>query len=122
MKTFYNAQINNQEKKYNLQFETDNFKWFKEVETICRQIIDKNTLLNTYPVKSKGNDDTDILSLEEQLDNDPKLKLISASEVAKVYYYKDCGMYYVLFFSTGEVCLFDEYCYKVNEGEADIRE
>ena len=41
MSTFYNAQINNQEKKYSIQFETGNYEWFKAVERYCQQYVNK---------------------------------------------------------------------------------
>ena len=41
MSTFYNAQINNKDKKYSIQFETDNYEWFKEVEKFCQGYVDK---------------------------------------------------------------------------------
>ena len=41
MSTFYNAQINNKEKKYSIQFETENYEWFKDVEKFCQQYVDK---------------------------------------------------------------------------------
>ena len=41
MSTFYNAQINNKEKKYSIQFETNNYEWFKEVEKACQECVDK---------------------------------------------------------------------------------
>lgn len=41
MSTFYNAQINNKDKKYSIQFETDNYEWFKEMEKVCQQYVDK---------------------------------------------------------------------------------
>ena len=42
MSISYNAQINNIDKKYTIQFETDNFDYFKLVERACQQAIDKN--------------------------------------------------------------------------------
>ena len=41
MSTFYNAQINNKEKKYSIQFETENYEWFKEMERVCQRYVDK---------------------------------------------------------------------------------
>ena len=41
MSTYYNAQINNKEEKYSIQFETENYNWFKEVEKFCQQYVDK---------------------------------------------------------------------------------
>lgn len=42
MSTSYNAQINNAEGKYSIQFETCNYDYFKLVEEACRKAIDKN--------------------------------------------------------------------------------
>ena len=41
MSTAYNAQICRGENKYTLQFETDNYEYFKLVEKACQQAIDK---------------------------------------------------------------------------------
>ena len=41
MSTFYNAQINNKDKVYGIQFETENYEWFKEVEKFCQGYVDK---------------------------------------------------------------------------------
>ena len=41
MATSYNAQINNAHGKYTLQFETNNYEYFKEVEKACQRVIDK---------------------------------------------------------------------------------
>ena len=41
MATAYNAQICRGENKYSLQFETDNYEYFKEVERACRKVGDK---------------------------------------------------------------------------------
>ena len=40
MSTGYNAQINNAEGKYTIQFETGNYDYFKLVEKACRKAID----------------------------------------------------------------------------------
>lgn len=40
MSTSYNAQINNTDVKYTIQFETDNYGYFKMVEKACRKAID----------------------------------------------------------------------------------
>ena len=40
MSTGYNAQINNVEGKYTIQFETGNYEYFKLVEKACRKAID----------------------------------------------------------------------------------
>lgn len=65
--------------------------------------------MSTYPIEFGTDNDTDMLSLEEQFDTDPRLELISVSETTKVYYDKGRGMYLVLFLSTEEVYMFDEY-------------
>lgn len=41
MSTYYNAQINNKDKKYSIQFETDNYEWFKDAEKFCQQYVDR---------------------------------------------------------------------------------
>ena len=41
MSTGYNAQICRGENKYSLQFETNNYEYFKEVERACRKVVDK---------------------------------------------------------------------------------
>lgn len=41
MATSYNAQINNKEGKYSIQFETSNYDYFKMVEKACQKAIDK---------------------------------------------------------------------------------
>lgn len=41
MGTGYNAQICRKENKYTLQFETDNYEYFKEVERACQRVVDK---------------------------------------------------------------------------------
>ena len=41
MSTYYNAQINNKDKKYSIQFETDDYEWFKDVEKFCQQYVDR---------------------------------------------------------------------------------
>lgn len=61
--------------------------------------------MSAYPIEFKNED----LSLEEQLEQDPQVELISISDTTKVYYDKNRGMYLVLFLSTGEWCIFDEY-------------
>ena len=40
MGTHYNAQIDNKNKIYSIQFETDNYEKFKNVEKICQSVID----------------------------------------------------------------------------------
>lgn len=42
MSTLFNTQLLNNEKKYKIQFETDNYKYFKFVENACRKAIDDN--------------------------------------------------------------------------------
>lgn len=41
MSTSYKAQINNAEGKYEIQFETCNYDYFKMVERVCQKAIDK---------------------------------------------------------------------------------
>lgn len=41
MSTSYKAQINNVEGKYEIQFETCNYDYFKIVEKACQKTIDK---------------------------------------------------------------------------------
>ena len=41
MATSYNAQINNKDGRYTIQFETSNYDYFKMVEKACRKAIDK---------------------------------------------------------------------------------
>lgn len=41
MTTSYNAQINNKEGKYSIQFETSNYDYYKMVEKACQKAIDK---------------------------------------------------------------------------------
>lgn len=41
MSTSYNAQIDNENGKYSIQFETSNYDYFKLVEKACQQAIDK---------------------------------------------------------------------------------
>lgn len=40
----YNTQIDNTNKKYKIQFETDDFDAFKWVEKVCRDAIDTDNL------------------------------------------------------------------------------
>lgn len=40
MGTHYNAQIDNKNKIYSIQFETDSYEKFKNVEKICQSVID----------------------------------------------------------------------------------
>lgn len=42
----YNTQIDNENKKYKIQFETDDFDAFKRVEKVCRDAVDKNTVIS----------------------------------------------------------------------------
>ncbi len=42
MSTSFNTQLLNNEKKYKIQFETDNYEYFKFVENACRKAIDDN--------------------------------------------------------------------------------
>lgn len=51
MSTFYNAQINNKEKKYSIQFETDDYEWFKDVEKFCQQYVDRANKLREHKKK-----------------------------------------------------------------------
>ena len=41
MATSYNAQIDNKNGKYRIQFETSNYEYFKIVEKACQKAIDK---------------------------------------------------------------------------------
>lgn len=41
MATSYNAQIHNKTGEYSIQFETNNYDYFKMVEKACRKAIDK---------------------------------------------------------------------------------
>ena len=41
MSTSYNAQIDNENGKYTIQFETGNYEYFKLVEKACQKAIDK---------------------------------------------------------------------------------
>ncbi len=41
MATSYNAQINNKNGKYSIQFETSNYEYYKMVEKACQKAIDK---------------------------------------------------------------------------------
>ena len=41
MRTSYNAQIDNENGKYTIQFETGNYDYFKLVEKACQKAIDK---------------------------------------------------------------------------------
>ena len=41
MSTSYNAQIDNKNGKYSIQFETSNYDYFKLVEKACQKAIDK---------------------------------------------------------------------------------
>lgn len=41
MSTSYNAQIDNKNGKYSIQFETSNYDYFKFVEKACQKAIDK---------------------------------------------------------------------------------
>lgn len=41
MSTSYNAQIDNENGKYTIQFETSNYDYFKLVEKACQKAIDK---------------------------------------------------------------------------------
>lgn len=41
MRTSYNAQINNADREYKIQFETSNYDYFKMVEKACQKVIDK---------------------------------------------------------------------------------
>lgn len=42
----YNTQIDNKNKKYKIQFETDNFDTFKWIEKVCRDAVEKNTVVS----------------------------------------------------------------------------
>ena len=41
MRTSYNAQIDNKNGEYSIQFETSNYEYFKLVEKACQKVIDK---------------------------------------------------------------------------------
>lgn len=41
MNTSYNAQLNDKYKEYKIQFETDNYEYFKMVEKACQKAVDK---------------------------------------------------------------------------------
>ena len=41
MRTSYNAQIDNKNGEYSIQFETSNYDYFKLVEKACQKVIDK---------------------------------------------------------------------------------
>ena len=41
MTTSYNAQIDNKNGKYSIQFETGNYDYFKLVERACQKAVDK---------------------------------------------------------------------------------
>lgn len=41
MSTSYNAQLDNKNGKYTIQFETSNYDYFKIVEKACQKAIDK---------------------------------------------------------------------------------
>ena len=40
MSTSFNSQLFNKEKMYKIQFETDNYDYFKFVEKACQKVID----------------------------------------------------------------------------------
>ena len=42
MSTSYNAQLDNKNSKYTIQFETSNYDYFKIVEKACQKAMDKN--------------------------------------------------------------------------------
>lgn len=42
MNTAYNAQRNNADGEYTIQFQTGNYKFFKMVERACQKAIDEN--------------------------------------------------------------------------------
>ena len=42
MSTSYEAQLDNLKGEYIIQFETDNYEYFKFVENACRKAIDDN--------------------------------------------------------------------------------
>ena len=55
MATSYNAQIDNKNGKYSVQFETSNYECYKIVEKACQKSIDKNDkiLLNERSSKMR---------------------------------------------------------------------
>lgn len=42
----YNTQLDNTNKKYKIQFETDDYDAFKWVEKICRDAVDKSIVIS----------------------------------------------------------------------------
>ena len=42
MSTHWNGQLDNKNKIYSLQFETDSYRKYKEVEKICQAMVDKS--------------------------------------------------------------------------------
>ena len=71
----YNTEIDNENKKYKIQFETDNFDTFKLVEKVCRDAIDRNTVvsLKAFPtyklvqeLVSRGVVETEIIEPPEK--------------------------------------------------------
>ena len=42
----YNTEIDNENKKYKIQFETDDYETFKWVEKVCRDAVDKNIVVS----------------------------------------------------------------------------
>ena len=42
MSTHWNGQLDNKNKVYSLQFETDSYRKYKEVEKICQTMVDKS--------------------------------------------------------------------------------
>lgn len=43
MSTHWNGQLDNKNKFYSLQFETDSYEKYKEVEKICQAMVDKSS-------------------------------------------------------------------------------
>lgn len=71
----YNTQIDNKNKKYKIQFETDNFDTFKWIEKVCRDAVEKNTVvsLKSFPtyklvqeLVSRGVVETEIIEPPEK--------------------------------------------------------
>lgn len=54
MATWYNSQMHGEEKRFCIQFETDNYGYFKLVETACRCAIDR---ANEALAERKENED-----------------------------------------------------------------
>jgi len=49
MKASYNSQYCNSEKRYSIQFETDNPEIFRGVESVCHEMVDFCHIYNDCP-------------------------------------------------------------------------